>query len=62
MKLWNLNNRDKTTVMITNDIVETLFLSDRIVVLNNGPASTIREIVELHLPRPRNKTEIVKMP
>jgi len=39
-----------------------LFLSDRIVVLNNGPASTIREIEVVHLPRPRNKIEIVKMP
>lgn len=62
LKLWNLNNRDKTIVMITHDIEEALFLSDRIVVLNDGPASTIREIVEVHLPRPRNKIEIVKTP
>jgi len=62
LKLWNLNNREKTIIMITHDIEEALFLSDRIVVLNNGPASTIREIVEVHLPRPRNKIEIVKMP
>ncbi|WP_220763971.1 ABC transporter ATP-binding protein [Flavobacterium sp. UMI-01] len=62
LKLWNLDNREKTIIMITHDIEEALFLSDRIVVLNNGPASTIREIVEVHLPRPRNKIEIVKMP
>jgi nitrate/nitrite transport system ATP-binding protein len=60
LKMWNLNNRDKTIVMITHDIEEALFLSDRIIVLHNGPASTIKEIV--HLPRPRNKIEIVKMP
>lgn len=62
LKLWNLNNRDKTIIMITHDIEEALFLSDRIVVLNDGPASTIREIVEVHLKRPRNKIEIVKTP
>lgn len=60
LKLWNLDNRDKTIIMITHDIEEALFLSDRIVVLNNGPASTIREIVEVDLKRPRNKIEIVK--
>ena len=62
LKLWNLNNRDKTIIMITHDIEEALFLSDRIVVLNDGPASTIREIVEVHLARPRNKIEFVKTP
>jgi nitrate/nitrite transport system ATP-binding protein len=62
LKLWNLDNREKTIVMITHDIEEALFLSDRIIVLNNGPASTIREIVEVDLERPRNKIEIVKTP
>ncbi len=62
LKLWNLDNRNKTIIMITHDIEEALFLSDRIVVLHNGPSATIREIEEVHLPRPRNKIEIVKMP
>ena len=59
LKLWNLDNREKTIVMVTHDIEEAIFLSDRVVVLNNGPASTIKEIVDIHLPRPRNKKEIV---
>ena len=62
LKLWNLTHRSKTIVMVTHDIEEAIFLSDRIVVMNNGPASTIREIEEVHLPRPRNKKETVNLP
>jgi nitrate/nitrite transport system ATP-binding protein len=59
LKLWNLDNREKTIVMVTHDIEEAIFLSDRVVVMNNGPAATIKEIVEVPLPRPRNKKDIV---
>jgi nitrate/nitrite transport system ATP-binding protein len=62
LKMWNLTQRSKTIIMVTHDIEEAVFLSDRIVVMNNGPASTIREIEEVHLPRPRNKKETVNMP
>ena len=62
LKLWNLDHREKTIVMVTHDIEEAIFLSDRVVVMNNGPAATIREIVDVHLPRPRNKKEIVHDP
>lgn len=59
LKLWNLDNREKTIVMVTHDIEEAIFLSDRIVVMSNGPAATIKEIVDVPLMRPRNKKEIV---
>ena len=59
LKLWNLDNREKTIVMVTHDVEEAIFLSDRVVVMNNGPAATIKEIVEVPLPRPRNKKDIV---
>ena len=62
LKLWNLDHREKTIVMVTHDIEEAIFLSDRVVVMNNGPAATIKEIVDIHLPRPRNKREIVHDP
>ena len=62
LKLWNLDNREKTIVMVTHDIEEAIFLSDRVVVMNNGPAATIKEIVDVHLPRPRNKKDIVHDP
>lgn len=62
LKMWNLTHRSKTIVMVTHDIEEAVFLSDKIVVMNNGPASTIREIEEVHLPRPRNKKDSVNLP
>ena len=62
LKLWNLDNREKTIVMVTHDIEEAIFLSDRVVVMSNGPAATIKEIVDVPLHRPRNKKEIVHDP
>lgn len=62
LKLWNLDNRNKTIVMVTHDIEEAIFLSDRVVVMNNGPEATIKEIVDINLPRPRNKKDIAHDP
>jgi nitrate/nitrite transport system ATP-binding protein len=62
LKLWNLDNRNKTIVMVTHDIEEAIFLSDRVVVMNNGPAATIREIVDVPLDRPRHKKSIAHDP
>jgi len=62
LKLWNLDNREKTIVMVTHDIEEAIFLSDRVVVMNNGPEATIKEIVHIPLERPRNKKQIVHDP
>ena len=62
LKLWNLDNREKTIVMVTHDIEEAIFLSDRVVVMNNGPEATIKEIVNIPLDRPRNKRSIVHDP
>ncbi len=62
LKLWNLDNRNKTIVMVTHDIEEAIFLSDRVVVMNNGPEATIREIVDVPIERPRNKKNIAHDP
>ncbi len=62
LKLWNLDNRNKTIVMVTHDVEEAIFLADRVVVMNNGPAATLREIVDVPLERPRNKKSIVHDP
>lgn len=50
-----LNN---TVIMITHDVDEAVLLSDRIVMMTNGPAATIGEILEIDLPRPRHRLEL----
>lgn len=44
-----------TVIMITHDVDEAVLLSDRIVMMTNGPAATIGEILTIDLPRPRNR-------
>lgn len=47
-----------TVIMITHDVDEAVLLSDRIVMMTNGPAATIGEILEIKLERPRNRLEL----
>jgi nitrate/nitrite transport system ATP-binding protein len=47
-----------TVIMITHDVDEAVLLSDRIVMMTNGPAATIGEILKVELPRPRNRLEL----
>ncbi|MEH1845061.1 MAG: nitrate ABC transporter ATP-binding protein [Nostoc sp.] len=51
-----------TAVMVTHDIDEAVLLSDRIVMLTNGPESKIAEILEVNIPRPRKRMEVVEHP
>jgi nitrate/nitrite transport system ATP-binding protein len=51
-----------TSVMVTHDVDEALLLSDRVVMLTNGPESHIGQILHVDLPRPRNRMEVVKHP
>ncbi len=44
-----------TVIMITHDVDEAVLLSDRIVMMSNGPAATIGEILDVDLPRPRDR-------
>lgn len=47
-----------TTIMVTHDVDEAVLLSDRIVMLTNGPAATIGEILPVPLPRPRDRVRL----
>jgi nitrate/nitrite transport system ATP-binding protein len=47
-----------TMVMITHDVDEAVLLSDRIVMMTNGPAAHIGEVLDVPLPRPRNRIEL----
>jgi len=49
-----------TAVMVTHDVDEAVLLSDRIVMMTNGPAATIGEILDVNLPRPRNRLDLVE--
>jgi len=51
-----------TVIMITHDVDEAVLLSDRIVMLTNGPAATIGEILDVKLARPRRRLELVTNP
>ncbi|BDF93833.1 ABC transporter ATP-binding protein [Pseudoalteromonas haloplanktis] len=54
-----LNN---TVIMITHDVDEAVLLSDRIVMMTNGPAATIGEILEVNLPHPRDRLALAENP
>ena len=51
---------ESTVVMVTHDVDEAVLLSDKIVMMTNGPAATIGEILKVNLPRPRNRVELAE--
>ena len=51
-----------TVVMVTHDVDEAVLLSDRIVMMTNGPDATVGEILTVDLPRPRNRLELAENP
>lgn len=51
-----------TVIMITHDVDEAVLLSDRIVMMTNGPSATVGEILTVDLPHPRNRLEMAENP
>ena len=60
LSIWG--QTEQTVFMITHDIDEAILLADRILLMTNGPKARVAESVEITIPRPRNRTEIVEHP
>jgi len=56
LDIWE--SHKQAVMMITHDVDEAIYMSDRIVLMTNGPAATIGEILEVSFPHPRNRQEI----
>lgn len=58
--LWKRDQ--KTALMVTHDVDEALFLSDRVVCMTDGPEAEVGEILEVCFPRPRIRQEVLEHP
>ncbi|MFB2835311.1 ABC transporter ATP-binding protein [Floridanema evergladense] len=56
LDIWE--SHKQAVMMITHDVDEAIYMSDRIVLMTNGPAATIGEVLEVPFPHPRNRQEI----
>jgi ABC-type nitrate/sulfonate/bicarbonate transport system ATPase subunit len=60
ISLWR---REKiTAMMVTHDVDEALFLSDRVICMTDGPAAGIGEVMMVDFPRPRFRKEVMEHP
>jgi len=60
LAIWN--TQKCTVLMITHDIDEALFLADRLVMMSNGPAAGIGEVLTIDFARPRSREDIMEDP
>lgn len=60
LDLWQRDQ--KTALMVTHDVDEALYLSDRIVMMTDGPEATVGEILEVPFPRPRSRASLLEDP
>jgi nitrate/nitrite transport system ATP-binding protein len=60
LQIWR--EHQVTVLMITHDIDEALFLADRLVMMTNGPAAKIGEVLKIPFSRPRNRKRIMEDP
>jgi len=60
LQVWEKNR--KTVVMVTHDVDEALYLSDRILLMTDGPAATLGEVLPVPFARPRQRTDVLEHP
>jgi energy-coupling factor transporter ATP-binding protein EcfA2 len=60
MEVWATHRI--TAIMVTHDVDEALFLSDRVVMMTNGPHAHVGEILEVPFARPRLRAEVAEHP
>ena len=60
IQLWRKNRI--TALMVTHDVDEALFLSDRVVCMTDGPAAEVGDILPVTFPRPRERKQVLEHP
>ena len=60
LRMWEATN--STVFMVTHDVDEAILLSNRIAMMSNGPNAELAEIVEIDIPRPRIRAELIDNP
>ena len=60
VETWSADR--KTALMVTHDVDEALFLSDRIALMTNGPAARLGGVLPVPFPRPRTRVAVLEHP
>src|SRR3954471_13600615 len=60
IELWRKDQ--KTALMVTHDVDEALFLSDRVAMMTSGPEAEVGDILEVNFPRPRERQAVLEHP
>ena len=61
--ILDILDREKiTTVLVSHDVDEVVFLCDRVVMMTNGPAATIGEVLTIDFPKPRDRASMMEDP
>lgn len=58
LRIWEKDK--KTMLMVTHDVEEAIYMSDRIVIMSNGPSAKVYDIVKVNIKRPRTREEMIR--